>query len=61
MPWNLTQSGNLNPKSNRFFPNAVFLQSAGASQSITRTGRGILIHFGDLESYKASTSGDIRE
>ena len=61
MPWNLTQSGNLNPKSNRFFPNAVFLDSAGTSQSITGTGSGIFIPFGDLESYKVTTSGDIRE
>lgn len=61
MPWNATQSGNLYPTAARFFPNAVILNSAGASQSITGTGSGIFIPFSNLESYKVGTSGDIRE
>jgi hypothetical protein len=61
MPWTPTQSGNLFPAASRFFPNAVILNNAGASQSITGTGSGIFIPFSNLESYKQPTSGDIRE
>ena len=61
MPWNATQSGNLNPVASRFFANALILNTAGASQSITGTGSGIFIPFSSLESYKVGTSGDIRE
>lgn len=61
MPWTPTQSGNLFPTASRFFPNAVILNNAGASQSITGTGSGIFIPFSNLESYKQPTSGDIRE
>lgn len=61
MPWNPTQSGNLYPTASRFFPNAVILNSAGASQSISGTGSGIFIPFSNLESYKVSTTGDVRE
>ncbi len=61
MPWTPTQSGNLNPIASRFFANAVILNTAGASQSITGTGSGIFIPFSSLESYNVTTSGDIRE
>lgn len=61
MPWTPAQSGNLNPATSRFFPNAVILNSPGTSQSITGTGSGIFIPFSNLESYKVATSGDVRE
>lgn len=53
MPWSPTQSGNMSPA--RFFPNVQITDPAGGTNS------GIFIPFSNLESYKVTTSGDIRE
>lgn len=50
MAWTPTQSGVLQPTNSTLFPNA---DTDGLD--------GILIPFGDLESYKSASSGDIRE
>lgn len=53
MPWSPTQSGNMSPA--RFFPNVQITDPAGGTNS------GIFIPFSNLESYKVTNSGDIRE
>lgn len=52
MPWSPSQSGNMNP--GRYLP--------GCSGSVVVNGAtGVFIPYSALESYNASTSGDIRE
>lgn len=53
MPWSPSQSGNMNPAN--FFSGFRLLSPDG------NTNSGLYIPFSSLESYKAATSGDIRE
>ena len=56
MPWSPSQSGNLNPSASRFFGSSTRILDPDNG-----TNSGIFIPFSSLESYKASTSGDVRE